>query len=63
MSNARLFMIGVVCCLFGMAMIYVGDHRHGAAWVALVAIGVAAVVLGIGVLRYLLMKGLKRKGA
>jgi hypothetical protein len=63
MSSTILFTSGLGFCIVGTALICAGDKRDGGVWMIMVAAGVAAVVVGIGVLRYLLVKGLKRKGA
>jgi hypothetical protein len=61
MNNMSMFAISIACCISGTALIYLGDHCDSVIGITLVAIGVSCVVLGIGILRYLLFKGFHKQ--
>ena len=57
----KRFAAGLGTRLAGVSMIWLGDGRTGLPGKAMVVAGVALSVAGIGVLKYLMMGGLKAK--
>lgn len=59
--NWKLFSLGLGVRLFGVLLIWLGDGYDSAFRKTLVVLGVILSVGGIGVLRYLLISGWRKK--
>jgi hypothetical protein len=57
----KLFGIGLAIRLVGLLLIWLGDGHDGLFRKGLVVFGLILSILGIGVLKYLLVSGLRRK--
>ena len=57
----RLFVVGLAVRLLGVLFIWLGDGHHSVSRKALVVVGLILTIGGIGVLRYLLISGFRRK--
>jgi len=58
--NRKLFLIGILIRLLGVAFILAGDHHSDVLHKVIVCLGVFLSVTGIGVLRYMLIAGFKK---
>lgn len=57
----KLFALGLAVRLVGVALLWQGDGSDGLLGKGLVVIGVVLSIGGIGVLRYLLFSGLRKR--
>jgi hypothetical protein len=57
----KLFGIGLAVRLMGVLLIWLGDGHDGVFRKGLVVLGLVLSIGGIGVLRYLLISGFRRK--